>query len=92
MSNAIELPDVNSDVCYDDPTEKLIADIARITLHIPITHGAGARIRIAVTPAEWQAIREFCLKRDGLFCGRIKDFELMVEDMPNQRWFETAKP
>lgn len=67
---------------YDDPAEKLIAELRRLVLCVPITHGVGARLRIAVTPFEMEAIRHWCLKNKGEFWARISDVALIVEDDP----------
>jgi hypothetical protein len=63
-----------------DPTEALIADLARVVMHVSHLHAAGARLRLAVTPAEYCAIERYCFKRDGKFWARIMNVPLVVDE------------
>lgn len=45
-----------------------------------ISNKSWVRLRFAVTPAEYVAIREYCLKLDGCFYARLKGVPLVIEE------------
>lgn len=59
----------------------LIDAIAKLIMSVGIGPD-WRRLRLAVTPAEYQAIREWCFAESGQFHGRIRDIPLVVDGNP----------
>lgn len=58
----------------------LMNRLALLTLRVDSAE--RARLRIAVTPAEHEGLRQLCLEREGVFTRRIMGFPLVVEEQP----------
>ena len=59
---------------------KLVDDLAEIVRHLHLPSGEKQRrIRLAVTPEEYQEIRSYMLDTFGEFFGRIMGIQLMVD-------------
>ena len=67
-----------------EPTpQSLIEDIIR-----QVNRGFCPRIRIAVSPEEYNTIREYCLNHYGSFSGRLLDLPLIIEDAAPELFVE----
>ena len=71
---------------FDDKGEELVFRLLKLsnTFGLP----EWKRVRFAVSVEEYESIREFCLKRDGKFVGRIGAVPLAIEDCEPELWVE----
>ena len=67
---------------FDDAAEQLIYEIRKLITHVPVTHGVGARLRVAVKSLEYQQIVVWMLANYGESWGRISNVRLIVEENP----------
>jgi hypothetical protein len=59
---------------------KLVDDLAETVCHLHLPSGEKQRrIRLAVTPEEYQEIRSYMLDNFGEFLGRIMGIQLVVD-------------
>ena len=65
---------------FVEPVDRLIYELTKTVNHLPPP--TWRRVRFAVTEAEWEMLREYCLKRDSRWHGRIRDIPLVIEDKP----------
>jgi hypothetical protein len=63
------------------PAEQLLGELVGATYSLI----ASPRTRLAVTPAEYLAVREYILRVDGRFYGRVRNVPLVVAE-------DAAKP
>ena len=66
----------------DNPTERLVWELSQLALDLPKTHSQARRLRIAVTPAEMEAIEVYMLKEVGVSYRRIRGCTLVAEESP----------
>lgn len=64
-----------------DYDERLSTIVGQIYRAVPnrIQYNPG-RFRVAVTQEEYDMIKQFCLKKDGYFFGRLLNFPLVIEE------------
>ena len=55
------------------PIDSLLAELVKATIE-PF----NPRLRLAVTPSEYRALRDYMMQRDGCFSGRIRNVLLTV--------------
>ena len=65
---------------FAEPVDRLIYELVKTVNHLPPP--TWRRVRFAVTEAEWEMLRGYCLKRDGRWHGRIRDIPLVIEEKP----------
>lgn len=71
---------------FDDKGEELVYRLLKLANIFGLPE--WKRARFAVSPEEYEAIRKFCLKRDGKFVGRIGTIPLTIEDREPALWVE----
>jgi hypothetical protein len=62
---------------------QVLIDLTRASLGLD-----SNRLRLAVTEAEYNEIRAYCLIVDGRFHGRFNDYTLIIENMAPENWVE----
>lgn len=71
---------------FDDKGEELVFRLLKLSNRFGLPE--WKRIRFAVSVEEYEAIKKFCLKRDGKFVGRIGAVPLAIEDREPELWVE----
>lgn len=64
-------------------TPRLIEELYRTAMLAAQTKGYK-RLRLAVTQAEYLEVRDYCLKADRVFYGRLADVPLIIDEKPIQ--------
>jgi hypothetical protein len=70
------------------PMSNLLNELALVTKTLPTSAYKCGRIRIAVSPEEWNELREECLRLEGRWHGRLADIPLIIEDRNPERFVE----
>ena len=71
---------------FDDKGEELVYRFLKLANSFGLPE--WKRVRFAVTAIEYEAIRKFCLARDGKFTGRIGAVPLSIELAEPKLWVE----
>lgn len=71
---------------FDDKGEELVFRFLKLANMFGLPK--WKHVRFAVDAEEYEAIRKFCLRRDGKFTGRIGAVPLIVEYCEPESWIE----